>query len=116
MAAEGVDNLKKSEGRIQDEILIELSKIDGVLAQRNNVGQARMSNGSHVRYGVGGKGGSDLILCARGLYVALEIKTPKGRLSLDQERYGAAVELNGGKFIVARSAEEAIEKVMGVIE
>lgn len=56
------------------------------------------------------EGTSDLIGCRRsdGRFVALEVKTPAGRLREEQERFLDAVRAAGGIAGMVRSAEEAI--------
>lgn len=62
-----------------------------------------------VRYGMG-VGCADLIgvLKPTGRVFACEIKTPTGRLSLDQKRWAAAVNSAGGYACVARSVDDAL--------
>jgi hypothetical protein len=82
---------------------------------RNNIGTARYPDGATVRYGVAHPGGSDLIglrsvtvtpdMVGQRLaqFVAIEVKTPEGRLTPDQERFLAFVRDAGGIALVARS-------------
>ena len=65
------------------------------------------ANGRYVRYGVGSPGGSDLIGIFAGRFVAAEIKTPQGKESEEQRRFGALVESKGGSYVVLRSVEDA---------
>lgn len=63
-----------------------------------------------IHYGVGDKGGSDLIGCTlAGRFVALEVKTPTGRATPEQLRFIEAVRRNGGVGAVVRSVEEAVQ-------
>lgn len=54
-----------------------------------------------------GPGRSDLLVCARGRFVALEIKTAIGRPTPAQMRFLASVRAAGGLAAVVRSADEA---------
>lgn len=72
-----------------------------------------------IRYGVGNPGGSDLIglhtvtvtpdMVGQRLavFTAIEVKTPVGRVSEQQQRFIAMVKGLGGIAGVARSVEDA---------
>ncbi len=76
------------ETAIMNKITIALSEA-GVPVWRNNVGAYKTEAGAFVRFGVGGKGGSDLIGITPvtvtpemvgkklGIFTAVEVKTPK---------------------------------------
>lgn len=100
--------MKKTEKQVQNEIMCALSRPPWSLVFRNNVGKANMGRGNWVAYGVGGEGGSDLICCVRGRFVAIECKSATGRLSLKQQNFLKAINNAGGISFVARSAEEAL--------
>ena len=80
-----------------------------VLLWRSNTG-VDLARG--VRYGLG-VGGPDLIGCIRphGRMLACEVKTPEGRLSRDQRCWRDAFVASGGAYILARSAESALEQL-----
>lgn len=59
----------------------------------------------------GRKGTSDLLVCAMGRFVALEIKDDDGRESPAQAAFGAQVVRAGGFYAVVRTREEALEGV-----
>lgn len=94
------------ESLIQDAVRLALNHPEACW-WRNNVGSAVMRNGSHVKFGVGGPGGADLIGLFRGRFVGIEIKTPTGRQSAEQRMYQQLVEAKGGVYAVIRSPEEA---------
>ena len=94
-----------SEGQIQDEIRLALSDEPGLVMWRNNVGVA-MHRGSRVVYGLA-VGSADLIGCLDGRFVALEVKTPAGRLAPDQRRWADLVRDRGGYVATVRSVAEA---------
>src|SRR3712207_2005531 len=103
-------------------IMLAVSKA-GARIFRNNTGVAHHRDGSVVRYGVGGNGGSDLIgwrsvtvtPCMVGrrvaLFLALEIKTAGGRATPEQERFVRAVREAGGIGAVVRSEGEALAEL-----
>lgn len=63
------------------------------------VGQGRIK--------VGLKGVSDIIACTnKGRFVAVEVKTGTGRLSLEQAAFRDAVISRGGIFIEARQVQD----------
>lgn len=90
----------------------------GVTTWRNNCGVARYEGGAVVRYGIANPGGSDLIGLRSievtpdmvgtrvAVFVAVEIKTPAGRLSPEQRRFLDFVRDAGGIGFVARSEAE----------
>jgi len=59
--------------------------------------------------GLGSKRGvSDIIGIYKGKYLAIEVKTPRGKLSEHQEKFLQAVNLEGGIGFVARSVDDVI--------
>lgn len=99
----------KSEANIQNEIMIALSKA-GCLIWRNNVGAWKDPSGRVIRYGVGGKGGSDLLgVAPDGRALAVECKTATGRVRPEQELFIAAVKRAGGRAGIARSVDDALK-------
>jgi hypothetical protein len=72
-----------------------------------------------IRYGVGNPGGSDLIGIKTitvtpemvgqriGVFAAIEVKTPTGRASEQQQRFLSMVGVLGGIAGIARSVEDA---------
>lgn len=47
----------------------------------------------------------------KGLLLAIEVKSPTGKLSPPQKEFGRKIEANGGRFLVARSPED-VEKCL----
>jgi hypothetical protein len=95
-----------TEAQIQDAIRLELGTIPGLVLWRNNVGSAER-RGVHIKFGVGGAGGADLIGVFHGRFVAVEIKTAIGRQSPEQRTFQQLVERKGGEYVLLRSAEAA---------
>lgn len=104
-----------SEGEIQDAVRLALAEVPGLVLWRNNVGMAEHWTPRGVqrtRYGLA-PGSADLIGCLNGRFVALEIKTPTGRLTPEQKTWLALVERHGGLTAVVRSADDALAAVRG---
>lgn len=99
-----------SESEIQDAIRLALPA-SRVVLWRNNVGTARHL-GRFVRYGLA-PGSSDLvgILRGSGRFVALEVKTPKGKLHDEQKSWLRLVRDAGGFAAVVRSVQEAVDAI-----
>jgi len=98
----------KQERDIINEILLRASE-RGHRLFRNNSGVAKYPDGSSVKYGVGGTGGSDLIGWSRdGKFVALEVKTPGTRTSKEQRAFVDAAHRAGCIAEVVFSADEAL--------
>ena len=109
-----------SEGGIQNEIRIALAKA-GVMNWRNNTGMLFNKEGTPVRYGLC-VGSSDIIGIKKvkitedmvgqelGVFVAIEVKKPKGKKATEnQENFINMVRKHGGLADVAKSVEEAME-------
>ncbi len=106
-----------SEAAIQQDIRLALGQTPGLRVFRNNVGAIKDRNNRLVRYGLC-TGSADLIgwqsvvitpamvgqRFAR--FVSIEVKTPTGRLSPEQETWQAAVQKAGGIAVVARSVND----------
>jgi hypothetical protein len=117
------------EARIQKAIMQALAYDRDVLVLRINAG-LQVLPGEHV---IGGRarrrrvirgapaGTSDLLLCVRcndphggesfGVFCALEVKAPRGRLTAKQAEFQTRVRELGGFACVVRSVEDAIAAV-----
>jgi hypothetical protein len=95
------------EGRLLRRIVEALRGESDLLVWRNTVGVGE-HDGRRVTYGLA-LGSSDLIglLAPRGRFVALEVKTPDGRLTEHQARFLERVRQHGGIAAVVRSVDEA---------
>ena len=99
-----------SESDLYGPILLALSRA-GHRAWRNNVGVARYARGHVVRYGLA-PGSSDLIgITSDGRFLALEVKTARGRLTSAQAAFLEMVHAQGGVAACVRSPEEALEAI-----
>jgi hypothetical protein len=104
-----------TEAQIQDAIRLELGNVEkypDVVLWRNNVGVLMDKDGRHVRFGVGGPGGADLmgVFSRRdgiGVFIAAEIKTATGKQSEEQIRFQKLVTQKGGACVVLRSVDDA---------
>lgn len=96
-----------AETNIMNAIMVALSAA-GCLMWRQNTGAMRDPSGRLVRYGLC-TGSSDLVGVAHdGVFLAVEVKTPTGRVSPSQTAFIAAVRRHGGRAGVARSVEDAL--------
>lgn len=81
----------------------------GCLIWRNNTGVLPDRTGVPIRFGLC-VGSSDLIGVAPcGRFIAVEVKTAKGKPTPEQERFIASVRAKGGIAGIARSPEEALD-------
>lgn len=92
-----------NEADIQREVMMELSNL-GAVAWRNNTG-AYKANERYVRYGLC-VGSSDIIGIYQGRFLAVEVKTPKGKLTEAQKNFLNTVNANGGIGFTARRKED----------
>jgi len=106
-----------TEKQIMDSIRAELSRND-VRLFRNNVGLGFTANGLPINFGLQ-KGSGDLLGWVRvikneqvfAVFLSVEVKTPRGKLSQEQINWMDSVNKVGGIAIVATSPEEAREKL-----
>jgi hypothetical protein len=102
------------------EVLRTLGARPGLRLFRNSVGLVRLPGGGAIPYGLC-PGSSDLVgwrtLRVGSLpiaqFVALEVKTPTGRLTEEQARFFFAVQAAGGLAGEVRSLEDAEALVNG---
>jgi hypothetical protein len=80
------------------------------LVTRQNTGAARDATGRVIRFGTPGQ--ADIRVILHGQAVEIEVKTPTGRQSKHQKNWQRSVERAGGIYILARSADEAVEKIV----
>ena len=105
-----------NEALVQQQIRLALGRVPGLVLLRNNIGTMTDRTGRVVSFGVGGKGGSDLIgwrtVNGVAVFCAIEIKD-RGSVTPDQRRFLDAVQRAGGIAGVARDVEEA-RAILGV--
>jgi hypothetical protein len=106
-----------SEAAIQQDIRLALGQCSGIKTFRNNVGAIKDRNNRLVRYGLV-TGSADLIgwqsvVITEAMvgqrfarFLSVEVKTPTGRLSPEQETWRQAVLKAGGIAVVARSVDD----------
>ena len=113
------------ETKIQNLILMSLSKA-GCLVFRNetagawvgkvlhkDAGQVTLTNASMVKFGLM-VGSADIIgISPTGKFLAVEIKTSKGRATKEQLRFIEAVNNAGGIAGIARSVDDALLLIGG---
>ena len=101
-----------SESEIQAAIRAALGRLPDVCLWRNHVGQLTDVTGAVHPFGLA-VGSADLIgvLAPSGRLIALECKSPTGRLRREQRDWLAVVRKFGGFACVVRSADEALAAV-----
>lgn len=86
------------EARIRDQVVAALRQIGAVVWSQTGA--------------IGAVGRPDLVVCYRGRFIALELKTPAGRPTPAQIAQLDAVRRAGGTAAIVRSAAEAIDAVV----
>jgi hypothetical protein len=112
-----------NETEILQAIRLALGARKDVLIFRNNVGALKTRGGQLVRFGVGGRGGSDLIGFVvrppHAIFLAIEVKVPgaytEPKHLEDQVRFIRAIRAAGGLAGFARSVQDAEEITRGII-
>lgn len=113
------------ETALQRQIMVALSEV-GCTVWRSNTGQAyagrvvhssggivTLANASPITFGLC-VGASDIIgIMPDGRFLAIEVKTPRGRTTPEQDRFLFHIQLMGGVAGVARSVDDALALVRG---
>ena len=71
----------------------------------------RIFHWKHWQGPMGEKGVADIIGCHHGQFIAIEIKSGKGRVTPHQQRFINRVNDAGGLAFVARSLEDVIDNL-----
>lgn len=96
----------------QNLILVELSRryAGRGIFWKNDTGAAKSMDGKRIiRFGC--PGSPDIIGCLDGRFIGIEVKTPTGSQEESQVKFQAVFERAGGIYIIARTAEEAVERL-----
>lgn len=98
-----------TEAELQRAILLAVGSRADCRFWRNNVGVGRSLSGDRViRFGL--VGSADLMGILRGgRFIAVEVKTAKGRQSKQQKSFERMVRSMGGIYVLARSVEDVVE-------
>ena len=98
----------KSEQQIQNEILLAASNA-GHRLWRANAGKIQTVHGGWIK--LFPKGFPDTVGYRKGdgKFIAIEVKTPKGKLRPEQEKFKEFAETQPIIYGIARSVEEALE-------
>lgn len=97
------------ETNIQQLVRLKCSEL-GAVVWRNNVGAYKDHTGRMVFFGLC-KGSSDLIGMYKGVFLAIEVKTPTGKLRKEQRLFLDLVRNAGGLAGVAR-CEDDVKKII----
>lgn len=85
---------------------------------RNNVfsGRIQRPNGTTGYIKNDKKGTPDIVLCHKGSWIGLEIKSEKGKQNIYQTQAEKAIRSAGGQYFVIRSAKEFhdLANILGV--
>lgn len=106
--------LTVGETQILDAIRSVLISDPACLLWRNEIGHnTHWPDGKQrehpIKYGICNPGGADLIGLYGGRFLAVEVKTPIGTVSEDQQNFGRWIAMRGGVFAVLRSVTQAAE-------
>ena len=96
----------KTEKMIQNEILDFLMQREiGYFWQNDSVGLKGRKRENRYRP----NGVPDILGCVNGIFIAIEVKTEKGRISTAQEIFRSKFIREGGIYILARSVFDVLE-------
>ena len=90
-------------------LAVPLANIKAVLASTVDAGtaQAILRQLRAIQFNIRGAADISGILAPDGRRFELEVKTPSGRQTKEQRSWQAMIELHGGAYHIARSADEA---------
>lgn len=100
-----------TEAELQAEILLAVGSRPDCRIWRNNTGVGRTLSGQRViRFGL--VGSADLLGILRGgRFLAVEVKTAKGRQSEAQRNYQRMIESMGGVYVLARDVQTVVDVI-----
>lgn len=99
-----------TESAIMREIHAAIGGRPDVRLWRRNVGVATpLGSRRAIRFGLPGQADLEGIVGPEGWHLEIEVKSPTGRLSEEQRRWGEMTIALGGIWICARSVKEAVE-------
>lgn len=99
---------KVSEKDIQKAI-IEYLGYKKVFFYRNNSGAFKRDDGHFYRFGA--LGSPDIVCVIASQYIGIEVKAPKAKQSDHQKAFQQALEVAGGKYILAYSLDDVINSL-----
>lgn len=105
---------RRPPGRRETEIqhaILEALRAIGCLAWRQNVGALQLE-GRTVFFGVRGMSDILSVIPPSGRLLAVEVKSDRGQLTLEQQAFLATVGAAGGVALVARSVDDVIPVVL----
>lgn len=100
-----------TEAELQAEILLAVGSRPDCRIWRNNTGVGRTLSGQRViRFGL--VGSADLLGILRGgRFLAVEVKTAKGRQSESQRNFQRMIEAMGGVYVLARDVQTVVDVI-----
>lgn len=100
------------ENELQQQIRLELGHEPDLVLWRNAMGVGVTESGTKQRFGLA-LGSSDLvgILAPSGRFVALEVKTDRGRVRDEQKLFLDLVRGRGGFAAIVRSVDDALAAI-----
>jgi hypothetical protein len=82
----------------------------GCYAWRNNTGGFKTASGRVVSYGL--KGSADIVgVTPQGMFIAIECKSAKGRLTPEQRLFRDRIREKGGLYFVVKSVDDLEREV-----
>jgi hypothetical protein len=91
--------------------LLQFLSLKKIFHFRVHQSNARASGNKVIHTAVHTRGVPDIILVIDGKFIAVEVKTLRGRLSPDQEIFKKNCEVNNAEYWVIRSVDELVEKL-----
>jgi hypothetical protein len=98
--------IKIPERDIQKSVLAYLNHLKKIYFFRSGNGAIRTELGNFFR--TGRPGNPDIVVCYKGIFVGLEIKTKTGKQSPSQEKTEQEIINAGGKYFIIRSIDDVI--------
>ena len=84
--------------------ILDYLRLKGYFHWRNNTGAFKNDRGGFYRFGT--PGSPDIFVLKMGKIIGIEVKSPTGILSVDQEAFRDSFTQEGGIYIMARSIDD----------
>lgn len=94
-----------------------LEKVEKLYFFRAGAGLVKLPDykGKQRVFRSGRPGCPDIIVCYKGRFIGLEVKTDKGRLNTNQSETAQKIEDAGGEYWVVRSIDDVI-KILNILK
>lgn len=97
--------------------ILEWLKANRIFSWRNNTqGRIVQTKAGAIMSGSFSKGSADILGCLpNGRFLAIEVKSPGGKISAEQQNFIDSVRRNGGVGLIVTTVDEVIRTITGIL-